>query len=37
MADRLLVNMLRHAARDVSKPPADLPADFDAQLNSVGY
>ena len=37
VADRLLLNMLRYAARDVDKPPADLPADFDAQLKALGY
>ena len=36
-ADRLLRNMLRYAARDVGKPPADLPADFDTQLKAMGY
>jgi hypothetical protein len=36
-ADRLLLNMLRHAARDVSKPLVDLPADFETQLQSMGY
>ena len=37
VAERLLRNMLRHAARDVNQPPADLPADFDAQLKAMGY
>ena len=36
-AERLLRNMLRYAARDVGKPPADLPADFDHQLKAMGY
>ena len=36
-ADRLLLNMLRYAARDVKQPPADLPPDFDAQLKTIGY
>ena len=36
-ADRLLVNMLRYAARDASKPPVDLPADFEGQLKAMGY
>ncbi len=36
-ADRLLLNMLRHAARDMAKPLAELPADFDAQLKDLGY
>ena len=37
VADRLLLNMLRDAARDVSKPLADLPADFDKLLETIGY
>jgi hypothetical protein len=37
VAERLLRNMLRHAAQDLSKPLADLPADFDAQLKAIGY
>jgi hypothetical protein len=37
VADRLLLNMLRHAARDVSKPLADLPADVDQLLKAIGY
>jgi hypothetical protein len=36
-AERLLRNMLRFAARDIVKPPAELPADFDEQLRAVGY
>ncbi|MCX7428650.1 MAG: hypothetical protein NTW96_23870 [Planctomycetia bacterium] len=36
-AERLLRNMLRHAARDAGKPSAELPADFDAQLKAMGY
>ncbi|UCH36643.1 MAG: glycoside hydrolase family 2 [Armatimonadota bacterium] len=36
-AERLLRNMLRYAARDAGKPPADLPPDFDAQLKAMGY
>ncbi len=36
-ADRLLVNLLRYAARDHQQPPAELPADFDAQLQAMGY
>jgi len=36
-AERLLRNMLRYAARDADKPPADLPRDFDALLKSIGY
>jgi len=37
VAERLLRNTLNYAARDANKPPADLPADFDAQLRSYGY
>ena len=37
VAERLLRNMLRHAARDVNQLPAELPADFDAQLKAMGY
>jgi hypothetical protein len=36
-ADRLLVNMLRYAARDIAKPSVDLPADFEMQLRNLGY
>jgi hypothetical protein len=36
-ADRLLRNLLNFAARDVGKPEADLPSDFDAQLRAMGY
>jgi hypothetical protein len=36
-ADRLLVNVLRYAARDHQQPLADLPPDFDAQLQAMGY
>jgi len=36
-AERLLRNMLRWASRDGDKPPADLPADFDATLAALGY
>ena len=36
-ADRLLLNMLRYAAADAKKPPAELPADFDETLKSFGY
>ena len=35
-AERLLRNMLRYAARDLAKPVASLPADFDRQLKAVG-
>jgi hypothetical protein len=37
VAERLLRNMLRYAARDAATPPADLPADFDRQLEAIGY
>ena len=37
VAERLLRNMLRYAARDAAKPPAELPADFEQQLNAMGY
>jgi hypothetical protein len=36
-AERLLRNLLRYAARDIAKPAADLPADFEAQLDAMGY
>ena len=36
-ADRLLVNILRYAARDQQHPLADLPPDFDAQHKAMGY
>lgn len=35
-ADRLLVNLLRYAARD-QQPLAECPPDFDAQFQAVGY
>ena len=37
VAERLLRNMLRHAARDLAKPLADLPTDFDQHLKAIGY
>jgi hypothetical protein len=37
VAERLLRNMLNYAASDTSKPLADLPADFDTKLKSLGY
>jgi hypothetical protein len=37
VADRLLRNMLRDAARDANRPLADLPAGFDRQLKAMGY
>ena len=36
-AERLLRNMLRFAGRDMAKPLADLPADFDEHLKGMGY
>jgi hypothetical protein len=36
VAERLLRNMLRYASND-PRPLADLPADFDLQLKSIGY
>ncbi len=36
-AERLLRNMLNDAAQYIDKPLADLPADFDKQLESMGY
>ena len=35
-AERRLRNMLRYAAADLAKTLADLPADFDAQLKTLG-
>ncbi len=37
VADRLLVNMLRYAARDGAQPPVDLPPDFEGQLKTIGF
>jgi hypothetical protein len=34
-AERLLRNMLNYAARDIAKPLAELPADFDGQLKTM--
>jgi hypothetical protein len=36
-AEHLLRNLLNHAAREVGKPVADLPADFDEQLRKLDY
>ncbi|MCY2992156.1 MAG: glycoside hydrolase family 2 [Planctomycetota bacterium] len=36
-ADRLLLNMLRYAARDTGQPLAELPVDFEQQLKTLGY
>ena len=35
-AERILRNMLRYAAQNTNKPPAELPADFAEQLRSIG-
>ena len=37
VAEFLLRNLLNYAARDLDKPLADLPADFDQQLKAIGY
>lgn len=36
-AGRLLLNLLRYAARDTEKPITPLPPDFDRQLDALGY
>ncbi len=36
VADRLLVNLLRYAARGQEEPVAELPADFAGQLRALG-
>jgi hypothetical protein len=36
-ADRLLVNLLRYAARDADRPLADRPPDWEEQLGTMGY
>lgn len=36
-AELLLRNLLNHAARDLDKPAAARPADFDKQLQAIGY
>lgn len=36
-ADRLLLNVLRYAARDTGQPLAELPADSEQQLKRLGY
>ena len=36
-ADRLLLNLLRYAARDARQPVAELPTDFATQLKAMGY
>jgi len=37
VAERLLRNLLRHAARELDKPVAPLPPDFDMQLKELSY
>ena len=37
VADRLVINLLRYANRDVDKPLATLPNDFEDQLKGIGY
>ncbi len=36
VAERLLRNLLRHAAREAGQPVADLPADFEQQPKTLG-
>ena len=36
-ADRLLLNLVKHAGTLAGKPPAAIPADFDHQLRAIGY
>ena len=36
-AERVLRNLLNYAARDLDKPLAELPSDFDQQLKAIGY
>jgi hypothetical protein len=37
VAERLLRNLLRHAASEAGQPLADLPPDFEQQLKAIGY
>jgi hypothetical protein len=37
VAERLLRNMLNYAGQNLDKPLADLPPDFDKQLQAMGY
>ena len=37
VADRLLINLLRHAAPNTDQPPSDLPPDFENLLEELGY
>ena len=36
-ADRLLLNMIRHAAGLLVAPPAAPPPDLEAKLRAIGY
>ncbi|MBI5819803.1 MAG: hypothetical protein HZA88_12535 [Verrucomicrobia bacterium] len=36
-ADRLLLNIIKHAARNTTEPLAPTPASFDATLKEIGY
>ena len=37
VAERLLRNMLRYAARELDKPVTELPVDFARTLDAIGY
>jgi hypothetical protein len=37
VADRLLINFLRYAGRDLDKPLAPLPDNFSEMLTNIGY
>lgn len=37
VAERILRNLIRYAARESLKPPTALPADFETQLQKLGY
>jgi hypothetical protein len=37
VADRLLLNLIQHAAQDRRTPLAEMPADFEEQLKAIGY
>ena len=37
VAERLLRNLLNHAAPDLKKPPIAIPADFGQTLKAIGY
>jgi hypothetical protein len=36
-ADRLLLNIIKYAARNTTEPLAPTPASFDATLKEIGY